>query len=239
MLIKYVNQLGVGKILQNFNGLACAFGLTFVLCLAIEGQRAWGVSFSEAKEVAGDELLEGQKILERLVLSGSGKDLPLESLGKAIRHKPLFLVNVKVYVAQLFGADPKSFAGTNSESALNSLVFSPAMAMRMTFLRTVSGARIEESFRKACEANGIDPSEGSFSRFLAIVKAGLYVKKGDSILVWGLKENGKDVVFYRVGGKTERVEGESGFLRQVFSLWLGKPVDSGMEKLQKEILGEK
>lgn len=196
-------------------------------------------TYPMAKEVLGAQKLEGQVLLDRLVLSGGGRDLELQPLGAGVRKKHLFLVKVDVYVAQLLGSDLTNFNKLDSESALNSLVFSSGMAMRMTFLRTVSADKMEESFRSACEANGVDPSKGSFVPFLATVKQGVAMKKGDSILVWGVKESGKDVIYYQVGGKTSRVDGEPGFLRQVFSLWMGKPVDRGMENLQKEILGKK
>lgn len=227
----------------DFNKLMVASALVAVGWLTMaqgepNAERS-GHTLGEAKEVPSARQLESQALLDHLVVSGGGKELKLEALGEGIRNKNLFLVRVKVYVGQLFGADKKTFVTKSAEPALNSLVFSQGMAMRMTFLRTVSGERIEESFRKACEVNGIDPSKGPFAQFLAFAKEGLAVKKGDSILVWGVKEGKKEVIFYKVGGKTQRVEGEPGFLREVFSLWLGKPVDSGMEDLQNEILGAK
>jgi hypothetical protein len=75
------------------------------------------------------------------------------------------------------------------------------------------------------------------ANFLAAVKAGGGAKEKNSIVVAGeLMGDVEAVIYEDAEGKATTVSGGPGFVRQVFSLWLGKPTDGGVESFKKDLL---
>ena len=158
----------------------------------------------------------------------------LSPIGHGLRFKKVIVVKAEVYVAELFVSEPKSFSKLDPLSSLDK---SKVVAMRMSFLRDVEAKKLEDAFRSACEGNGFDVNVAPLKDFLLAVKNGAEAKKGRALAVWGLQTPEGSKIFYQGSDATiAEFSGGKGFVRQIFSLWLGKAGDSGLESMQKEIL---
>lgn len=174
-------------------------------------------------------VLEGVKLYGKANL---GKTL-LQSVGAGLRYKKVVFVKANVYVGELFVSQPSEF---KSGSMLDSLDGMNAVAMQMTFLRNVDGPTLASAFSDAFEENGVDVKAGAARDFLAAVKAGGPAAEGKGLVVAGSRAGEEETVSYEnAQGKVVKITGPRGFRRQVLSLWLGKPVDSGVENLQEGI----
>jgi hypothetical protein len=126
-----------------------------------------------------------------------------------------------------------------SEGALASLDKSNALAMQLNFLRDVDAKDVQGAFQDALKENGVNVEDAAVKKFLEAVKAGGGAKEGKTLVVAAERKGGKEIVTYEdSAGKAEAIEGGPGFIRQIFSLWLGKATDSGVENLQAGILGK-
>jgi hypothetical protein len=109
----------------------------------------------------------------------------------------------------------------------------------MTFLRDVSAKQVEGAFREGFEENGVSLKDPAIGRFLEAVKAGSGAPEGKTLLVAAEREKDSEKVTYEdAEGKATTVDGGAGFIRNVFSLWLGKATDSGLESFQEEVLSK-
>lgn len=182
----------------------------------------------------GDKALEGVKLAKSAKFSGKA----LEAVGAGFRFKKVVFVKAKVYVGELFLDKPADFVRT-TEGALASLDKSSALAMQLTFLRNVEAKDVQGAFQDALKENGVNVEEPAMKKFLEAVKAGGGAMDGKTLVVAAERKGGKEIVTYEdSAGKAEAIEGGAGFIRQIFSLWLGKPTDSGVENLQEGILGK-
>lgn len=207
--------------------------LSSLLCLALASTTHAALLTTEGS---------GSKI-EKLTLPTSGvtsvdgDSLKLTAVGAGLRTKKVVFVNVKVYVGQLFVNSLESFKKTDSE-ALSSLKEQKAVAIQMHFLRDVDADNVQKSFREALKANGVDTNEAPTQQFLESVKNGGEAKEGKNLTVVGAKlKDGSEVISYETtGGTISQIKGEAGFVEKIFSIWLGKPSDSGVADLKKAIL---
>jgi hypothetical protein len=182
----------------------------------------------------GDKALEGVKLAKSAKFSGKA----LEQVGAGLRFKKVVFVKAKVYVGELFLDKPADFVRT-SEGALASLDKSNALAMQLNFLRDVDAKDVQGAFQDALKENGVNVEDAAVKKFLEAVKAGGGAKEGKTLVVAAERKGGKEIVTYEdSAGKAEAIEGGPGFIRQIFSLWLGKATDSGVENLQAGILGK-
>lgn len=181
--------------------------------------------------------------LEKVVLSETAKvqvgdkTYELSNIGSGLRAKKVVFVHVKVYVAQLFSSSPKTFDKTKN-SGLDSLGNQEAIAIRLQFLRGVDAKTIKNSFVEAFESNGVSIKEKQIADFLAAVERGGAVKDGQALSLVGvhLPEKVETVYYEGTNGEVSAITGREGFIREVFSIWLGKPSDSGVAKLKEELL---
>lgn len=158
----------------------------------------------------------------------------LTPIGHGLRYKKVVFVKADVYVAELFVSEPKNFSKSDP---IGSLDKSKVVAMRLNFLRDVEAKKLEDAFRSACEGNGFDVNVAPLKDFLLAVKSGAGAKKGKALAVWGVQTAQGSKIFYQSSDAAlAEFPGDKGFVRQIFSLWLGKAGDSGIEAMQKEIL---
>ena len=180
--------------------------------------------------------MEDVSLPAKVRLEVQGRSTSLSSVGFGLRFKKVVLVKAKVYVGQLFLSEPNSFVRDRAK-ALDSLQSAKAVVMQMHFLRDVEGKTLEEAFRDSLKENKVSIDQEPIQKFLAAVKAGGPAKEGKALVVAGEKVGGKELVTYEGSdGKPITIEGGEGFRRQVFSLWLGEPTDSGVENLQEGLL---
>ena len=161
----------------------------------------------------------------------------LVSVGAGLRTKKVIFVNVKVYVGQLFVAKIGAFRKNISE-ALKSATDASPIAIRLHFLRDVDAEKVQTSFREALESNKVDFKKSEIEKFLAAVKTSGAAKEGKSLTILGSKaKDGSEVIVYEdVNGKATTIGGPSGFIQEIFAIWLGTPSDDGVAKLKADIL---
>jgi hypothetical protein len=191
-------------------------------------------SGSVLQTVPSGKKLEGVK----LASSATFQKKTLQPVGAGLRYKKVLFIKAKVYVGQIFSDHPEAFV-RKQEGALSSLEKSSALAVQMTFLRDVSAKQVEGAFREGFEENGVSLKDPAIGRFLEAVKAGSGAPEGKTLLVAAEREKDSEKVTYEdAEGKATTVDGGAGFIRNVFSLWLGKATDSGLESFQEEVLSK-
>lgn len=196
------------------------------------GCTAWAAVTLEAQGEAG--LLEGAKLFQSMRVVAGGTSYELGAVGAGLRYKKVIFVKASVYVGQLFAGSAKEF---RKDAALDSVAAAPATAMRMTFLRDVDGETLGRAFADAFKENKVETGSGPVKVFLDDVRLAGGVKDKSVITVAGWRSGKAErVAIQGPDGKILEVEGAPGFIRAIFSLWLGKPSDSGVESLQKDIL---
>lgn len=108
----------------------------------------------------------------------------------------------------------------------------------MIFQRDVDTEKIQSSFKEALLTNNVDLKKSEIQKFLEAVKNGGEVKEGKSLTILGTKKaDGSETLAYEDSNlKITTIVGGAGFIRDIFSIWLGKASDAGIEKLKAEIL---
>jgi hypothetical protein len=182
--------------------------------------------------------VEGVTVSTDAKLDVGGRSHSLKLIGAGLRYKKVAFIKAKVYVGELFVEAPEKFQ-KSADGAASSVDSEKSIAMRMTFLRDVGGDRISGGFKEALETNKVNMDTPSIKSFLDAVKAGGEAKDKTTLIVAGEKlPNGKEAVtFENSAGSATTVVGDAGFIRDVFSMWLGKTDDSGVENLKNQILG--
>lgn len=180
---------------------------------------------------------EGVNIADSATASVNGQNSELSNVGSGVRTKKVLVANVKVYVAQILVDQPARFQ-KDENKALASLDESNSAAIRLTFLRTVEADKVQVSFQDALRANGITAQDSETSKFLNAVNAGGDAEQGKALtIVVSKKADGSETLAYEnTSGKVSVIEGSKGFMRKVFSIWLGKPVDNDIAALKKQLL---
>lgn len=194
------------------------------------------INFMILTNVAMAALLSGSLGQKQIDLTVNGEKTSLTLAGQGLRSKKVVFVNVEVYDAFLYLKDPTTFKRTTSD-ALTSLDSQTHWVMALKFRRDVDGGKIQQSFKEAFDANKISTDTPAFKDFLQAVKSGGEVKKGQSLLITGLKKGTEDVVMYENGeGKLTTVTGPTGFLHQVLSIWFGTMSEDKMTDLKNALL---
>jgi hypothetical protein len=183
---------------------------------------------------AGKDKLEGVSLATSATTAQNRK---LSFVGAGLRAKKVIMVNVNVYVAQLFVADAGKFKKSESE-ALNSLTAAQPVALQLHFLRDVDAKKVHTSFKEALEANKVDVKKPEIQSVLEAVSQGGEAKKGKTLTLLGVKNpDGTETINYEDANlKTNTVSGPSGFIKDVFSIWLGQPSDDGVARLKASLL---
>ncbi len=167
-----------------------------------------------------------------------GRTSTLTLAGAGLRAKKVVFINVHVYVAQLLMNDPSRFVRTDA-GALDSVDNESTLAMQLNFVRSVGSGDVKNAFRDSLVANQADPDSESVKAFLDAVSAGGDAANGKTLVIVGEKlTDGTEVVtFENNQGQATSIHGATGFVKQIFSIWLGKTTDSGLGSLKKAILG--
>jgi len=186
------------------------------------------------KAQAGTQKLEGVSLPASLSTADGKTLLPV---GAGLRSKKVLLVPVRVYVGALYVADLAKFKKSPSE-ALNSLPEASPAALQLHFLRDVDAGKVQSSFIEALEANHVDLKKPEVQKFLDAVKNGGEAKKNSTLTVFGHKKSdGSEVIVYEDSNlKATTISGGPGFLREIFSIWLGLSSDEGVAKLKADLL---
>ena len=164
------------------------------------------------------------------------KSTPLKRVTQGLRQKKVVLAWFSVYVAQFFSNSPvdlKSVAAFK-ESLLKGL----PVVVTMTFVRDVDNEKIVEGFKEVFKENKIDSEMTAYKNYLDAVKASGDIKDRQVFTFVFQQEKGKESVHFQTRGKELFAVNEQpgGTISNFLSMWLGKPIDSGLEQLQEQVL---
>lgn len=159
------------------------------------------------------------------------EDNKVSLVGKSegIRHKKIALFNINVYQARLF-VPQKDSKLTKSKALLE---VSPK-AMKINPMRSFSGDKLKEAMLVSYETNKVDASVKAQVEFLGLISKHK-IEKNNPVYLVGVTNGDKEELHLIMKNMNEVIQGHKGFLNEVFSVWLGQPVDSDMAKLQNII----
>jgi hypothetical protein len=188
----------------------------------------------------GDQAIEGVKLSTAVTFQSEGKPVTLKPYASGIRKKKVALFWAKVYVGQIFAPEGLTVPPASMEDALATLSKQPVVALTMTFLRDVSAGRQKDAFEDSLQTNGIDPKSESIKPLFSIVeKAGEAKDTLTTTIVFERRKDGSEWVYFENGkGVLQTQNFEKGMIAKVLSIWVGKPADSGMERLHNQFLGK-
>lgn len=183
---------------------------------------------SGAKQLNGITISKGGKMVVE------GRTNNLITVGAGVRTA-LFGA-VKAYVGELLVNDNKSYVCDKSK-ALDSLKNLNAVAVHVSVTFSFDKAKLVAAFNDGFSANNVDTGDADIQKFLAAVQAGGDAPKGSIFNFLGEKlPDGSEAVTYEDStGKATTIHGKSGFVRSIFSLWLGSTDDSGLKDLNNKL----
>lgn len=181
-------------------------------------------------------LLSGPINGSTLQLDWQNQKTSLELVGQGLRSKKIAFIPIKVYDASLYVAQSTIF-DRSPQGALGSLGNQKAMAMVLKFRREVEAKQILKSFQEALTANQVSLKAPGIKDFLSSIEAGGAVKEGQTLTLIGWRDaNGETLVYENASGAAATFKGSSGFLNQIYSIWLGKTTEAAMEELKTNLL---
>lgn len=173
-------------------------------------------------------------LLLTLLFSIQSLAVTLTPVGSGVREKKFLFVGVDVYQATLSVSDPASFVrDTKDNKALDSLKNMKARSLLLKFKRDVSATKILESFEAALKSNNVVESP-AMTQFKKAILNGGDVKTGESVTI-SIDKDKSVLVCEQNAGRVE-IKGDDTFFQNVFSIWLGKSADSGLEKLKDKLI---
>ena len=184
------------------------------------------------------DLINKIRIAQSAVVTTQNRQTQVINIGSGLRKVTRYgVVTVKVYVAQLFVSEPELFKRTETE-ALSSLDSMQTVVISMTFTRDVDVEKLTNAWEAGFIANDVDRSKPEIQSFLDAVKTGGSVKETKSLVIVGEKlPDGQETIIYEnISGDTQTISGQTGFIRDIFSAWLGQSSDSRLEDLKTQLL---
>lgn len=183
--------------------------------------------------------INGVAIYPAVNTNVDGANQTLTLLGAGLRSKKVAIVWAKVYVAQAFAQMPDAFVREDAK-ALASIEAVGTVAMQLKFLRTVDAGTVTNSFRDAFYANSVDVNKKEIAAFLEAVAAGGDALDGSTLTVRGRKlaDGMEEIAYEDSRGAVKTLIGPAGFLKEVFGLWYGNPVDAGLANLKAALIAK-
>ena len=200
-----------------------------LLALAFAPSAFAGVLVLEngAKQINGVTVSKGGKMVVQ------GRTTNLITMGAGLRSRfSLF----PVYVGELLVNDNKAYV-CDSAKALDSLKNLNAIAMRLTFVRAIGMSDLQKAFTDGFDNNNVD-SDAAIKQFMDAVNKGGDIPNGAVLSFTGEKlSDGEAVTYENAKGVAVTVKGGAGFVRNIFSLWLGDTgSDSGLKALRDKLV---
>ena len=180
--------------------------------------------------------IEGISLSDTMEFPAKAGIVKLKRISAGLRYKKVVFVKAKVYVAQLFGNDPAKFKRSEKE-ALSSLKDQNNLAIHLTFLRSVDAEKIQNAYKEGFKENGISADQAGVKELLAAAGAGGESKEGSTISISAERIPGgqERITYVGPNKKAAEVNGPAGLIEKIFSLFLGKMGDSGLESLKKDL----
>jgi hypothetical protein len=182
------------------------------------------------KKTESPEKINGVHLTQNIEIEELGS-LKLKSVAHGIRSKKVAFLNFKVYLGEVLVPQESNW----NQTALEFLNANPA-GFQMTFLRDVPADKLIEGFEAGLKENQTDMNSEPIKAFLLAVKKVGDLKENEAYIIARNKSEKTDDVILLIPGKSkEIVTGPSGWSDQILNLWAGKPTDSGIKNLQKEL----
>jgi hypothetical protein len=210
---------------------------TIFFGLLLSHSLAWGGILTSK---LGDQSIEGVKLAKEVTLESKVKNQVLKPYLSGIRKKKIAFFWAKVYVGQIFTTGSPTIPPKTIEEAYAFLSTQPLTVISMTFLRDIPVKRLMEAFEDSLEKNGSDPKSENLKPFFKILEKGGEAKDTQTTtIVFEQPGDGSEYVTYENGkGEIQRLSLEKGMVTKLLSIWVGKPSDSGMERLHQQFLGK-
>ncbi|MES2801179.1 MAG: chalcone isomerase family protein [Bdellovibrionota bacterium] len=185
----------------------------------------------------GDKKYDTYSLASSADLKVDKDTMNLKPVSHGIRKKKLFaLLPVKVYYAELLAAKPEALVKTDSE-ILTSLNAAGPVQLRLTMLRDLPAKKISDSFVDALKANEVTVDSGDMKTVLGHISEMSEFKQGEIFSIVGQTKLDKGFLYLqKPNGEIITVSGSNKLVEQMFSIWLGKPVDDKLAELKKELL---
>lgn len=180
--------------------------------------------------------VRGQLSKVDLYESANWEGATLYHLGAGLRRKKVFVINLKIYVAQMFSSQPEHFVRTDS-NALDSLAQMDTVAIRLQFFRTVDAEDLKKAYFKALRANNVSMDSPEIQQLLTAAESAGEASKGKEFVFVGTRQNGAEHIFLQgTNGKIFEVVGGEGFIRDIFSMWLGQTTSKHGDALKAGLI---
>lgn len=185
---------------------------------------------------AGSKEIAGVKLATKATLSYKSQVQNLEPVAAALRSKKVILVNVNVYVGEVFKTVGTTVEKT-ADKIVSSLLQQPTSAIQLTFLRDVDAEKVMNSFKEALEKNKADLSSAGLKTILEKVSQGGEVKKGQTLTFVIQKNGDKDhtLSFENNKGDVAEISGSDN-VKSILQMWFGETADSGVQKFKEDLL---
>ncbi len=187
----------------------------------------------------GSKTIESVKLAEEATVMVGDKATPLGLYVSGLRKKKIAIFWADVYVAQIYSSPGLPTPKTIAEGA-ETLSAQPVLAVTLTFLRDVGTGKLISGFKDSLEKNDVDPKNPSIQALLTMVEKGGDAKeKSTTTIVFEKNKDGAESArFENMKNELQTATFEPGTMKKIVSMWFGKPSDSGIERLQKQFLGQ-
>jgi predicted NAD/FAD-dependent oxidoreductase len=170
---------------------------------------------------------------EKIPSAAKLDDIALSKVGSGIRQKRMIL-NFDVYRATLLASNATTFSrDTKGNAALDSLMDMKAAALSLQFMRDLSATKILESFEAALKTNDVKDSP-ALAQFKSAIQNGGDAVTGQTVTLSFNADKG--VLTCEMAKNKVEIKGDAKFFKDIFSIWLGKPADSGLGKLRDALI---
>lgn len=162
----------------------------------------------------------------------SKNKIKLIGRNQGVRHKKVTFFNIDVYEARLYFEESKLKIVDPSE-----LINSSQIAIKLKPLRSFGGDKLKEAMIVSYEKNNISPDSKAQIEFLDLVSKNKVIKDED-LYLFGLSLKDQDHLYLMMKGVDAKISGHKGFIKEVFSVWLGEPVDKDLSELKQILISE-
>lgn len=188
--------------------------------------------------VPGNQQINGVKVNKSAsFMTSENETVNMSSVGAALVTKTIF--NVPIYVGQFYVSDSSLYKLPNKyplDSIHNANM--KAVVMQMTFLHSAEAKQLQDVFKKGFEINNVKHPEAASALEKVLAAGGVNQDNGTvtlTVVAERLKD-GSELVRYENSetGITQSIKTQTpGFIRDIFSVWLGELSDGGAKKLKK------
>lgn len=158
----------------------------------------------------------------------------LDLHGEGVRKKKIAFLNISVYKISLF--TPTNLVAEKSEFKV---LEAPTLAVMMEPLRSFGGDKMKSSIEDSFKTNSVDISAQAHQDFVKLISKSK-IKKGEQIFLIGMQNPAtkKETLTLKRGDEVQVINGHTGFVKEIFAIWLGKTSDTQLGQLKDQLLGK-